>query len=131
MSEAPPVNVGAEVGEGVWAVGDEIQPGTYTTEAPQGDVLDSCYWARVSGFSGELADLITNGIVEPGSHGRFDVLSSDAGVVFTGECTGTGAERRNRDDDLLDRRSRRRPGPPRARQRRTAGLRAFAARGPS
>src|SRR5690554_53912 len=89
VSEAPPVEVGADVGEGVWAVGDEIQPGTYTTQAPQGDVFDSCYWARLSGFSGEFGDLITNGIVEAGSRGRVEVLPSDAGVVFTGECTWT------------------------------------------
>ena len=89
VSEADPVEVGAEVGEGVWAVGDEIQPGTYATDAPGGDALDSCYWARLSGFSGEFDHVIANDIVEAGSRGRVEVAPSDAGVLFSGDCLWT------------------------------------------
>lgn len=44
-------------GNGMQIVGKDIQPGTYRTRkrAP------GCYWARLSGFSGELGDLLSNG----------------------------------------------------------------------
>ena len=89
VSEATPVEVGAEVGEGVWAVGEEIRPGTYTTDVPDGDVFDSCYWARLSGFSGEFGDIVTNDNVDAGSRGRVEISSSDAGVLFSGDCVWT------------------------------------------
>lgn len=41
-------------GSGVYRVGEDIQPGTYRSEA------DSCYWARLAGFSGSLGDIIAN-----------------------------------------------------------------------
>jgi hypothetical protein len=88
-SEAAPVAAGHEVGEGVWAVGDEIAPGTYTTDATDGDVFDSCYWARLSGFSGEFGEIIANDIVEAGARGRVEISASDAGVEFSGDCVWT------------------------------------------
>lgn len=43
--------------DGSLVVGSDVAPGTYrTTEAAPG-----CYWARVSGFSGELGELLANG----------------------------------------------------------------------
>jgi hypothetical protein len=89
VTGAPPLEVGDEVGPGTWAVGDEIQAGTYTTDAAEGDVFDSCYWARLSGFSGDLDDLIANDIIEAGSRGRVELSASDAGVHFTGDCRWT------------------------------------------
>jgi hypothetical protein len=86
VAEAEPAEINDEVGEGVWAVGDEIPPGTYVTDAPAGSVLDSCYWARLSGFTGELDDIIANGNLDAGTRGRIDVSSSDAGIELTGEC---------------------------------------------
>ena len=88
VSEAAPVDIGDEVGEGVWAIDEEIQPGTYTTEAGEG-AFESCYWARLSGFSGDFDDIITNGNIEPGSRGRIEISSSDAGAEFSGDCTWT------------------------------------------
>lgn len=44
-------------GDGVWLVGPDIKPGTYRTKNASG----SCYWARLSGTSGDFDDLITNG----------------------------------------------------------------------
>jgi hypothetical protein len=89
VDEAQTVEVGDEVGEGIWAVGDEIQPGTYTTDAEEGSALDSCYWARLSGFSGEFDDLIANGNIEAGVRGRVEIAASDEGVEFSGPCTWT------------------------------------------
>lgn len=89
VSEAAPADVGDEVGAGVWAVGDEIPAGTYTTDASEGDALDSCYWARLSGFSGDFEDIIANGNIQSGSRGRVEIAASDAGVIFSGDCTWT------------------------------------------
>ena len=43
----------------MYLVWRDIGPGTYRGEAGQG-ILDSCYYARLSGLSGDLDDLITN-----------------------------------------------------------------------
>lgn len=88
-ADADPIEIGAEVGEGTWAVGEEIQPRTYTTNAPDGSALDGCYWARLSGFTGEFDQIIANGNIEAGAHGRVQISSSDAGVQFTGACSWT------------------------------------------
>ena len=44
----------APFGDGTHVVGKDVAPGTWRAEA------DSCYWARLAGFSGELQDIITN-----------------------------------------------------------------------
>lgn len=49
------VNARSSFGDGIWQVGEEIQPGTY--RSPAGG---SCYWARLSGFGG-FDDIIVNG----------------------------------------------------------------------
>lgn len=41
-------------GSGVYMVGEDIEPGTYRSDG------DSCYWARLAGFSGSLDDIIAN-----------------------------------------------------------------------
>lgn len=41
---------------GTFAVGSDIQPGTY-----RGEGGTFCYWERLSGFSGEFEDIIANG----------------------------------------------------------------------
>lgn len=43
-------------GDGMYIVGDDIQPGTYKSEGQ-----DGCYWARLSGLGGGLDDIIANG----------------------------------------------------------------------
>lgn len=43
-------------GDGLYVIGDDIEPGTY--RATGGG--DLCYWARLSGLSGELGDIIAN-----------------------------------------------------------------------
>jgi hypothetical protein len=43
-------------GDGTFAVGTDIQPGTYRTRAAS----DGCYWERLSGFGGTLGEIIAN-----------------------------------------------------------------------
>ena len=43
-------------GPGSFVVGLHIAPGTYVS----GDTSQGCYWERLTGFSGELDDIITN-----------------------------------------------------------------------
>ncbi len=45
------------MGQGIYAVGTHIRPGLYRTTGSPAD----CYWALLSGFSGEFVDLVENG----------------------------------------------------------------------
>jgi hypothetical protein len=67
-------------GPGHWRVGIEIPAGTYKTTVPSGD---ACYWERLSGFSGEFADTITNDYVTSGQV-IVAISSSDAGFFSDG-----------------------------------------------
>lgn len=49
----------SKIEPGTYLVGRDIAPGTYRGEAGTG-VLDSCYWERLSGVSGEFSDLVAN-----------------------------------------------------------------------
>jgi hypothetical protein len=51
-----PTSQFTEFFDGIWEIGVDLEPGTYRTT----DYTDSCYWARLKGFSGELGDIITN-----------------------------------------------------------------------
>ena len=42
-------------GDGIFLVGDDIAPGEYRSQSAD------CYWARLSGTSGEFEDIIANG----------------------------------------------------------------------
>jgi hypothetical protein len=42
-------------GDGTWAVGIDIAPGTYKSSTESG-----CYWQRLSGFGGTFSDIIAN-----------------------------------------------------------------------
>lgn len=42
-------------GNGFWKVGEDVSPGTYRTTS-----ASRCYWARLSGFGGELRDILDN-----------------------------------------------------------------------
>ena len=59
---------------GTYLVGRDIASGTYLGEAGAG-VLDSCYWERLSGLTGEFEHLIAN----DNANGQFyvEVLQSD------------------------------------------------------
>ena len=45
-----------EFGDGTWIVGTDIEPSTYRDDRAR----PGCYWARLSGFSGEIQDVIAN-----------------------------------------------------------------------
>lgn len=47
----------AAFSDGTYRVGINIQPGTYQASTPA-----DCYWARLSGFSGGIGDIIANDI---------------------------------------------------------------------
>jgi hypothetical protein len=69
--------------DGSWRVGIDIEPGTYRTEG-----ADTCYWKRLSGFTGEFGDILANGI--PKGPVVVTILPSDAG--FTSSRCGIWAK---------------------------------------
>lgn len=73
------------VGDGVHRVGDDIDPGVYTTDGPDPDgIVPMCYYARLSGLSGELDDVIANNNIE--GSGTVEVSESDAALELSGGC---------------------------------------------
>lgn len=60
-------------GDGTWKVGDDIKPGTYRSANDSG----ACYWARLSGLSGGLDDLIAN--ENPGGPTIVTIQETDKG----------------------------------------------------
>ncbi len=76
---APLKTPDAPFGDGTFQVGEEIAPGTWRSseEAP-----DSCYWERLSGFSGELADIDANDISEAAA--IVTIGASDVGFHSSG-----------------------------------------------
>ena len=71
-------------GDGTWVVGSDIQAGTYRSSKTSSD----CYWERLSGFSGELDDIIANGVTD--AIWVVEIASTDAG--FSTERCGTWTE---------------------------------------
>jgi hypothetical protein len=68
-------------GNGIWTVPGEVAPGTYRNSDSSG----ACYWARLSGFSGELADVIANEFTY-----EIDIVTIEAGDAgFESERCGT------------------------------------------
>jgi hypothetical protein len=65
-------------GEGEYRVGPELPSGRYQASTPA-----SCYWARLSGFGGELSDIIANA----NGQGIVDIGPADVG--FQTERCGT------------------------------------------
>lgn len=76
-STPSPAGPATSFGDGIYAVDVDIAPGTYRAE---GGGSRSCYWARLSGFSGD--DIITNDI---GDGPRIvEIQPSDAGFESSG-----------------------------------------------
>jgi len=71
-------------GDGTWVVGSDIKAGTYRSS----QTGSSCYWQRLSGFSGEFDDIIVNELTEAIS--VVEISSTDAG--FSTERCGTWTE---------------------------------------
>lgn len=66
---------------GMYIVGRDINPGTYRGEAGT-DVLDSCYWARLSGVSGDFSNLIAN----DNAVGQFFIAVQDSDFALLTHC---------------------------------------------
>ena len=58
-AEIPADSNPAQIDPGTYLVGRDIQPGLYRGQAGT-DILDSCYWGRLSNVSGELDGLLAN-----------------------------------------------------------------------
>jgi len=74
------VSPAASFGDGQYAVGKDIQPGTYKTNG-----ADGYYWARLKGSGGSLGDIIANG--NPTGAARVTIKVSDKG--FESQDCGT------------------------------------------
>ena len=73
----PPVTT---FGPGTHTVGSDIPAGIYRNA----DFSDGCYWERLSGFSGELEDIIANAFTNVGQ--IVEIKTSDAGFNATSRC---------------------------------------------
>jgi hypothetical protein len=68
-------------GSGTHVLGSSLPAGTYRTRAN----VSGCYWERLSGFSGQLSDIIANNFSN--SHQVVAIAPTDAG--FNSEGCGT------------------------------------------
>jgi hypothetical protein len=68
----------ADLADGIYRVGDEVAPGLWRSEGSEG----MCYWARLSGFSGELDDIIANSFGGVGD--LVQIQPEDAGFESSG-----------------------------------------------
>lgn len=75
----------AGIGDGIYAVGTEIQPGVYTTTVPVGKPF-GCYWARLRSF-GQADSIIDEDNLDPGETQRVTVRASDRGFKVSNGCT--------------------------------------------
>jgi hypothetical protein len=64
-------------GDGVWSVGDEMSAGTWSASPSS-----YCYWARVSGFSGSLDEIIANEFLTDSA--VVEIEATDAGFISSG-----------------------------------------------
>ncbi len=84
---ATPTPKANKIGVGTHIVGTDIEPGIYMGLAGT-EVLDSCFWKRLSGLSGELSDTIAN----DNSVGPFYVEVSPTDVALSTRCELIGLE---------------------------------------
>ena len=71
----------SEIGPGMYLVGRDITPGTYQGMAGT-DVMDSCYWARLSGLSGDMDHLNAN----DNAIGSYFVNVNSSDLALTTAC---------------------------------------------
>lgn len=71
-------SVGVDIKPGQWLVGKEIKPGIYRTTAA------TCYYQRLSGFTGSFNEIISNGNASGGS-AIIEILETDKG--FESRCS--------------------------------------------
>lgn len=64
VTATPPPGPVAEFSDGLFQVGQDVQPGTYRTQGPNGKNAGGCYWTRTA----PSGAVIQNGVVnEPGT----------------------------------------------------------------
>lgn len=69
------------IAPGVWLVGSQVSPGTYSAFVQRG-----CYWERRRDFSGLLSGIIDNEFVDFASTQYVAVAPSDVGFLNDGDC---------------------------------------------
>ncbi|MET4047431.1 hypothetical protein BJD99_20470 [Rhodococcus sp. 1163] len=73
-------------GNGTWAVGTDIVPGTYVSDGASDEY--GCYWERASSFEGDFDSIIANDFISPDS-GQAVVTIKASDVAFNSEDCGT------------------------------------------
>lgn len=68
------VNANGTFGNGDFRIGKDIPSGTYIASSPVG-----CYWARLSGFSGQQSDIIESNV----GSGEVEIAPGDKGFTST------------------------------------------------
>ena len=115
----------SSVGPGTLRVGEDIAPGIYAGRAGT-DILNSCYWARLEGVSGDLDDIIANRnaigqfyveVLETDAYLEIDckatpladwpvpnprLVSLDPGMYIVGRDIDAGTYRGEAGEDILD-----------------------------
>lgn len=66
---------------GTYIVGRDIEPGLYKGQAGE-DIMESCYWARLSGVSGGFGDIIAN----DNATGQFLIQVSSSDFALQVNC---------------------------------------------
>jgi len=74
-----PTASGSGFGDGIRTIGVDVFPGTYRTRQP----AEFCYWARLTAFTGQDSDIITDSVDENG-FSVVTILPSDAGFESDG-----------------------------------------------
>lgn len=76
VQDTYPIQPSSIWGNGAYVVGKHIRPGTYRSTAS-----DDCYYARLSGFGGDLGDIIVNDITD--NSVLITISSRDVGFTST------------------------------------------------
>lgn len=71
----------ANITQGLWLVGEQIQPGTYSATVSAG-----CYWERREDFTGELSGIIANDFVSDAGNQLVEIKASDEGFQTDDDC---------------------------------------------
>jgi len=81
LEYAPTMEIGNVLPPGTYIIGRDIQPGTFQGQAGE-EILDSCYWVRLSDLSGEFDSIIAN----DNAVGQFYVEVSENDFAFNTGC---------------------------------------------
>jgi hypothetical protein len=85
----PRHGVQSSIGPGMWLVGAQVRPGTYSAAT-----LPGCYWQRLRDFTGNLGGIIANDFVSGGGNRLVTISGGDAGFSTDADCgrwTSTGS----------------------------------------